>query len=534
MVRARSSAPDHTNLKVKRERGTIKAKHTVRVTGLSPPMHVHSFESTMDNLEGAVKERMFFVKKDGQFSPPPLPDKGHFELTLHKSVKQLQRLLPRIAPLSHQQFVDLYTGPKRVRYQAAHDSLLKDGELSKVDFRTETFVKKEKTDFSSKRDPVPRAINARGDRYQVKIGRYLKPMEHRIYKGIEKLFGHVTVFKGMNALQAGRKMHEKWHMFKNCVAVGIDASRFDEHVSIPALRMEHGVYLNSLRTRQQRKELRGILTPQLRNQGIGYTPDGCMRFSIEGRRMSGDYNTGMGNCLITCLMVHAYGQHLGIKIQLANNGDDCVVFMERTDLAVFSKHLDEWFLKLGFNMVVEPPSYCLEAVEFCQTHPVFVGPAHNDYLMTRNPFSAIAKDTVMQHSWVNQKYFASWVTAVGKGGLALYGGMPVFQPFYEMYVAHGGTEVFKEHAQSWGVRQLGLGLDRSHCQISAETRASFYWAFKVMPYEQAVVEQFYATFTLDTNLVDTQFTFQPMMPIGSVEPGPSPLDRVDKYAVHAY
>jgi hypothetical protein len=51
---------------------------------------------------------------------------------------------------------------------------------------------------------------------------------------------------------------------------------------------------------------------------------------------------------------------------LANNGDDCVIIIEKRHL----KKLDDlpsWFLTMGFRMEVEKPVYEFEQIEFCQT-----------------------------------------------------------------------------------------------------------------------------------------------------------------------
>jgi len=104
------------------------------------------------------------------------------------------------------------------------------------------FVKYEKTDRTTKEDPVPRVISPRDPKYNIQLGRYLKPIEERIFKALGKMFGHPTVMKGMDTDRTASVLHEKWDHFNNPVAIGLDASRFDQHVSLEALKFEHSVY----------------------------------------------------------------------------------------------------------------------------------------------------------------------------------------------------------------------------------------------------------------------------------------------------
>jgi hypothetical protein len=485
-----SVAPAHPSLQVTRRWGLVKKRRMLRVNGVSPPMDIRAFNSDIDTLESAVKERVFYVRGETAFVPPPKPEPGHFVRELVPTMQRLSKLLPCSAPLSRRQFVDLFRGRKRAIYENANRELLSGG-LSDSDSHVKVFVKYEKTCFTRKADPVPRVISPRSPKYNIELGRFLRPVEERIYKSLAGLFGHITVFKGMNASQMGRRMSEKWGMFTTPVAIGLDASRFDQHVSVDALKWEGDVYLACFPDARRKAQLRRLLTKQHRNRCTGYTADGKLRYVVDGGRMSGDINTSLGNCLLMCAMVHAYAASRGIKVQLANNGDDCVVIMEAIDLAVFQEGLNEWFLAMGFAMCVEPPVYCLEEIEFCQTHPVRIGLGEHDFLMVRHPRWAIAKDTMCTHPYQTDALRSGWVNAVGVGGLSMTGGVPIFQDFYDMLIRSSHPHGSVNDGQSWGVRKLAEGLDRNWCAVLPETRASFYWAFGVTPDEQVVIEECY-------------------------------------------
>lgn len=484
----------------------------VRVNHASPLVQLSGFNNTIDTLERGVKERVFFVKNDrGEFVPPPTPESGHFRATLLLVRERFEKMIPRVAPLSYDEFVLTFRGRKRVIYQNAVESLL-GSSFSPLDAQVKVFTKYEKTNFTQKSDPVPRVISPRSPRYNVELGRFLRPLEERLYKCIGELFGHPTVIKGMNSATSGRVLWEKWEKFKRPVALGLDASRFDQHVSIPALEWEHSVYELAFPIARDRLRLRRLLSYQLRNRCVGYTGDGRLRYTTEGGRMSGDMNTGCGNCLLTCSMIFAYAQERGVTVQLANNGDDCVVFMESEDLERFQFGLGDWFLAMGFKMAVEEPCYTFEEVEFCQTHPVFVGPNVNDYLMIRHPKWGIAKDTLCVHNYSEPHMFRGWLDAVGVGGLAMTGQVPVFQDFYSTYVRFGAFRRKISTGESWGVRSLEKGMTRKYGEILPITRASFYWAFGVTPDEQLVLEKFYREMDIGTK-VSHDLSYQLPMPL---------------------
>jgi hypothetical protein len=266
------------------------------------------FINNLDTLLRGVLERVFFVKEGENFVRPPRPETGVFAERLSGTLATLKRYLPSTTPISHQQFVDgCSTSRKRVVYQRALDDLRAGRGSIEEDAELAIFVKYEKTDRTSKKDPVPRIISPRNPKFNLRIGRYIRPLEKRLFKSLGRLFGHKTVIKGLNAIQSARVLREKWDMFRNPVAVGLDASRFDQHVSHDALLWEHGVYLDCFKEPKHFKRLARLLKYQEVNRCFGETPDGDVNYTIKGTRMSGDMNTSLGNCVLMCSMIHAFG-----------------------------------------------------------------------------------------------------------------------------------------------------------------------------------------------------------------------------------
>lgn len=457
-----------------------------------------------------MKERVFFVKNvyektnlTDEFVRPPLPVPDAFR-RLDVTFGLLKNFLPSTAPLTHQQFVDSYKGRKKKIYEKAWQELCLGKHTPVEDAKVNVFIKHEKTDWTTKKDPVPRVISPRSPRFNIRLGRYLKPLEERVFKALGRLFGHRTVMKGMDVRVTARVLREKWEMFRDPVAIGLDASRFDQHVSIPALKFEHEVYLNCFKQKKHKQRLQRLLELQLENHCVGYAEDGKIEYTTDGTRMSGDMNTSLGNCVLMCSLIHGYLAQKKIVGQLANNGDDCVVFIERTDLNKFSDGLFDWFWDMGFNMAIEPFVTEFGNIEFCQCKPVFDG---DTWIMCRNPISSIAKDSVLLKSDVSYDYFRLWLKSIGIGGLSIAGGLPVFQSFYQMCVRSGidsyrakGTgrlvSLDTDEFLPWFMREVGVkGLEKSR-PITPEARASFWESWGFTPDSQLALEHYYDDMTV--------------------------------------
>ncbi len=474
----------------KREVGNPKERRYVRVAGVAPSIDIVPFTESLDTLLRAVTERVFLVKDGDGFTRPPRPETGVFSAALQCVSDLLLPILPSTAPISHQAFVDHYKGRKREFYQRALDDLRNGRSTLEEDAAVSVFIKYEKTDRTTKADPVPRVISPRDPKFNIRVGRYLQPLEKKLFKKLGKLFHdeHPTVIKGFNASKSAEILLAKWNMFNEPVAIGLDASRFDQHVSLEALQWEHQVYGACFKTAKHKRRLAILLRQQLVNRCSGWTQNGRVSYTINGTRMSGDMNTSMGNCILMCSMIKAYFLHKGVNAQLANNGDDCVVFLEKRDLPHFMEGLTAWFLRLGFNMTVEAPVTSFCQLEFCQTKPIFDGV---EWIMCRNPHTAIAKDSVMLKSWDTPSIFRGWLDAVGTGGLSLTSRLPVFQAFYSSYVRAGKRRAIPKELLPWSFTNMCDGMNRTPGIVLPEARLSFWEAFDITPDEQIELEKYY-------------------------------------------
>jgi hypothetical protein len=299
--------------------------------------------------------------------------------------------------------------------------------------------------------------------------------------------GYTVIHKHLNPEARGRVFRENYEAFDKPVMVGLDASRFDKHISPAALDFEGTFYTQYYGAEP---ELVKLLNMQKRNKGYINTEDGdTIVYEVHGSRMSGDVNTSLGNVIIMATLVLAYLRDRGIKARLANDGDDCVVFMEERDLERFSNGLEAWFLEKGFPMTVEQPVRSLMEVEFCQCKPMYIS---GRWIMVRNVKKCLQHDTLYVG---DARDYEGVLAATGLCGVSLYGDVPVLGSFYR---ALARVSPSGEKALARGLVRGGLawshglgGMEKKEFSPTADDRYSFYAATGIQPMEQIELEQFY-------------------------------------------
>jgi len=292
----------------------------------------------------------------------------------------------------------------------------------------------------------------------------------------------------MNASLQATNLKMKWDSFNTPCAIGMDANRFDQHVSTPLLEWEHSVYVDCVPLRYRRKMQR-ILKWQLKNRVYGSARDGTLKYTVEGTRMSGDANTSLGNCLLMCAIIFNIASHLGIRISLANNGDDCVLIIEKQHEKMLRDCLKPIMKNFGFLVTIEPSVYIFEKIVFCQCQPVFDG---IDYTMVRDPLKSMSKDLITVIPLPNQTQRQAWMRSVGMGGMSLTGGLPVLQEFYSCMIRSAGchTKALKHKGLfQWGLYWLTLGMRRTYKPVTTCARVSFELAFDISVECQMLLEQ---------------------------------------------
>jgi hypothetical protein len=166
-------------------------------------------------------------------------------------------------------------------------------------------------------------------------------------------------------------------------------------------------------------------------------------------------------------------------------------------------------LQYGFEMTVEPPSFELEQVEFCQSKPIHCG--NDKWMMVRNIHKILKQDALS----ITSRDFATYnevMHATAICGLALYENMPVLDAFYRTFlrlpvrddvVERVLADMFTGHRtwRSFASSSRDFSIDET------EARYSLWRAFDILPDEQELLEQEFRALRLDTTtLLQPLFT----------------------------
>lgn len=421
---------------------------------------------------------------------------------LRETLKLLKPLLHKTVPLTPVEFANTYVGRRRARYLFGAEQYTREG-IKKSDARVSMFVKDERIPLNPlKPKPDPRAIQFRGAKYCVALGRHLKPLEHQIYdlKG-DGVFLPPTrlIGKGLSQGQRAMLLKRKWNSIADPVCVSLDASRFDMHCDEHLLEIEHEFY----KCCNSDPEFATLLRYQLLNSGR--TREG-MKYKCRGKRMSGDMNTALGNCVNMILMVATFCRLLGIKFELIDDGDDCLLIISRSDLRVVLDNVHAMFLEYGHEIKVENVAFDFESIVWCQCSPIQL--ADNTWTLVRNPWKCLMNALggpkwASMPTWLRRKMCYT----IGSAELALSLGVPILQDFALALMRNSGTEqlVGDGHEDFLTFRLLGAlkSMKEKHLlkyepkPITDLARISFFKAFALTTAQQLDIEENLRTWVFD-------------------------------------
>lgn len=228
------------------------------------------------------------------------------------------------------------------------------------------FVKPDKYPLDALKTKAPRAIQFRSPEFNLMMAHYLKDFEEKYY---ECGPGLRSIAKGRNAQERAADILAKWRKFKDPVVFMADHAAFDSSIREAHLKGTHKVYRHFVPS----KTLAKLLARQINNKG--WSKNG-IKYKIKGTRMSGDFDTGLGNCFVNKTALEFIFRR--VKHELYIDGDDSLVFLERQDLPLVD--LRE-FAELGFETKIELTDQLVEA-EFCQCKLIRADPP----IMVRNPY----------------------------------------------------------------------------------------------------------------------------------------------------
>lgn len=418
---------------------------------------------------------------------------------LRRLAKTVDALARQVGIVESRPLDDLplhYSGAKRTKYLQAVDDL-RMYPLVPRDAHIKAFIKAEKTDFSIKENPDPRMIQARSMRYNCALAQYLKPIEEKAYWAIKNPFtGLRMIAKGLNQAERATLLRNKLSHFKRPVMVPLDMSRFDQHVSLEILRLEHRFWKSCNRSKSFSRLLR------MQEMNVCFTSNG-IKYVVRGNRMSGDLNTAGGNCVLMVAMVQSVMKWLGIgKWDLVDDGDDGTVIVEEDQVRRFVDSCPTLFLAFGHEVKVETLARELPDLEWCQCKPIEIEPGKWRFI--RKPFKVVSNTlTGVKHWSQSEQHRRAYCNTLGMCELIINLGVPILQEYALSLIRNAATEKvvgYDENDSSFyhvqpELRRLGLKIIQRVAPkpITPEARSSFAQAFGVpvelqLSYEQELRE----------------------------------------------
>lgn len=421
--------------------------------------------------------------------PTPGSDEGS-RLPVLSAFKRLRRVASRYCESrwDYHETALSYTGVLRRRYLEAERSLLSDGPLGPSDVKLRAFLKaeKKKPDSLAK----PRMIFPRSPRYNLELASWLKPFEHWLWGNLKSRVVSGTgnsrvVAKGLNQRQRANLIVRKMRTVPDCVVFEVDGRAFEAHVDVWQLLQEHSVYESAY---PGDSGLKKTLNKQLRNFGV--TSNG-VRFSREGGRASGDFNTGMGNTLVMLAVVMGVMSQVGhVKWDTLVDGDNALIFVGGADATrVYDEFASHALRISGHEMVLERPTRVVEEVRFGQSAPVFV---KGGWQMVRD-WTKVVSQASSSHHHLREKRFASeFLRGVASCEAFLASGVPLLWAYTENLLARTEkVDGFRRHFLR-DYHYLGVPVETVE-EIRPDmpcddARQSFELAFGISPTQQLNIE----------------------------------------------
>nr|QDH89293.1 MAG: RNA-dependent RNA polymerase [Riboviria sp.] len=335
-----------------------------------------------------------------------------------------------------------YSGAMCRRYLEAQSSLMLDGPIRSSDYKLRAFVKAEKVKPWSV--SKPRMIYPRSPRYNLVLASWLKPFEHWLWGNLKsRAFSGVgnsrVVAKGLNPVQRANLIVRKMSQLSDCFG-----------------RTDCGV-----------------------------------KFSREGGRASGDFNTGMGNSLIMLAVVVGTLSRQGAgKWDVLVDGDNALLFLPGSDAErVYATFADTALKLSGHEMTLERPTRVVEEVRFGQSAPVR---CEGGWKMVREWRKVLSHSTSSHHHLREPRFAVEHLRGVSLCETSLSHGVPILWAFTRRLLAlTEGVEPRRLHSLR-DYQILGVDLDRLQTQGAREpddeARQSFHLAFGVDADGQRIIE----------------------------------------------
>lgn len=384
------------------------------------------------------------------------------EQYMDRCMKRFNKMhqVEQVERVKYSDVIKAYRGGKRARYVRAAEEL-RNGAMPDKETNIRMFVKVEKFPLD---DPKPpRAIQARSPVFCLALATYLKPVEHWVYESL----GRSRCFaKGLNQIQRAELALEQWSEYEDPIAIMLDHSKFDSSVTVTHLKYTHKFYQRIIPSRY----LRYLNHKQINNKAI---TGGGIRYRVNGTRMSGDYDTALGNSLLNYMCLFTYFGH---EARYLIDGDDSVVFLERTRWEAKNKQMDllEHCSRWGFTTKMEISGE-LEGVEFCQAKYASSG------VFMKEPWRALSRSNIGVKPFVG-KIRQAYLAGKAQGLAMACPRTPLLYPIFKAISESHGVKWYDDETR-WNIDN---GVDEG--PPTQQDRESFARLYNISPTEQINIE----------------------------------------------
>jgi len=508
-VSSRDSEFDYSQLrssalKVRSSGSLPKTRTIISFDAFGSSELVGSFTSNLHNARAAILARVLFAKRKGVYVPihEIVPCLSDLRLIMRPFVESIKPELPLAAPMTTDQFLLDLTGRKRVNYAQACVDFNERG-FRPSDAHIRMFLKFEKDITTLKKDRIPRVISPAGFVYLLLTGLYIKAVEKKIYHAIDTLLGYRCVAKGINYDDLAEMISDAWGAFKNPAGIDLDVSKLDQSICADALRVSHDLIISCFGP-GDRAEISRLLEYQCRTIAKARMTDGWLSYKVEGTLTSGQMNTSLtGICIVVGVI---YPLLRGGNMRLINCGDDCHLVGEHKYMKGVGRKLEARFGMMGMVIEITKPFVELTTMRFCQ---VAVLRSDTGYRCVRDPYVVITKDSCCLEN-INVPYrLAAWARSVGRGGVAMFGGVPVLDAFYRCLIRNSEkffqtTKLSKraaKRARSYklpdGYTNWGEPISYQNSVVDDTIRYEVFVAFNIAPADQLMLEDHYNNLDID-------------------------------------
>jgi len=498
----------HEKLRVRKSGAPIKDRKLIALESLGFSMGAGAFTSSLHNASLAIVKRVLTRKVPTLTglryvdTEKLIPDPGLFTQKMKPVFYEFKKVLcADSAPIAYEDFIGKYGGPKKRNYLAALE------EFERVGFKPShahirMFIKYEKDIRELKPDRIPRAISPAGFVYLLLTGVYIRAIEEKIYEAINTLFGYRVVAKGLNYDDLAKLTKENWDHFMDPVAFDLDVEKLDASIFSEALSWTHQIVGLCFPVDEARNVIK-LLRYQLKSIVKGRVSNGSFRYSIAGTLTSGQMNTSLvGVLLVTSILFRICKKR---KVRLTNMGDDCRLIVERSKSKGMVGELKEQFGLFNMFITCEKTTD-LYRTEFCQTQIINIG---GECRTVRKVEAALIKDSHCIDDIRAAHKLAAWMLAVGMGGLASHGGLPVFHAFYECLIRNANDYLKSANLTARQLRRVAqftlkkkfldwtVGINYQGRTLTSEARVGFFRTFGTTPVGQELIEGHYNKLQID-------------------------------------